>query len=97
MLFAVADVVVVVVVVVVVMIVCNKRPHKINSLTLFCLSASLFGKQDWVRTEYQTEVRSLSTSLRITELGTLVVLFMQNIDSVTLIHYQVKNTNETLL
>ena len=31
-------------------------------LTLLCLSAFLFGKQDWVKTEFQTKIRSLSKS-----------------------------------
>ena len=34
----------------------------IHYFTLFCQSVFFFGKQDWVKTEYQTEARSLSTS-----------------------------------
>ena len=34
-------------------------PNEINSLTPLGLSASLFGKQDWVMTEFQTEVLAL--------------------------------------
>ena len=43
------------------------------------------GIQERVKTDFQTEVRSLSKSLRRTEIGALVVLFKQNIDSVTYI------------
>ena len=33
-----------------------------SDLTLLRLSVFLFERQDWVKTEYQTKVRSLSTS-----------------------------------
>ena len=57
----------------------------LHYLTLLHLSVFLFGKQDWVKTEFQTEVRSLSTSQRRTDLSTPVKGLMQNINSVTYI------------
>ena len=46
-----------------------------TNLTRLRLSFFCLGKQDWMKTDFQTEVRSLSKTKRRTEIGVLVVLF----------------------
>ena len=57
----------------------------------------LFGKQDWVKKEYQTEVGSLYTSYWRTDLSALVVSFILHRFHYTYTFTSSQSANTTLL